>query len=98
MTPENRLWQAVIVKAVLDAISKNDFEFFDLSRRHFRWICEAADFDAEWIFKAIKEKQNWPRVESLRYLQRIKRGLHGKRDIYKTDFAEILEFENEKLS
>jgi hypothetical protein len=46
-----RLWNAVIIQAVIDANNSNDFSYF--KTKSFKLICEFANINQQWIEKQI---------------------------------------------
>ena len=67
MTPEQRLWQAVLGQAIRDAImedpqtlkstmAKKSARFwFDSADRNFRWVCEMAGMDPDAVSEAWRD-------------------------------------------
>jgi hypothetical protein len=47
----NRLWNAVIIQAVIDANNTQDFSYFET--KSFKLICQFANINFNWIQKRI---------------------------------------------
>ena len=67
MSPEERLWQAVLGQAISDAVmedpqtlksmmAKKSARFwFDFADRNFRWVCEMAGMDHDAVSEAWRD-------------------------------------------
>ena len=67
MTPEQRLWQAVLWQAISDAMmedpqtlesmmdKKSARFWFDFADRNFRWVCETAGMDHDAVSEAWRD-------------------------------------------
>ena len=67
MTPEQRLWQAVLGQAISDAMmedpqtlesmmnKKSARSWFDFAGRNFRWVCEMAGMDPDAVSEAWRD-------------------------------------------
>ena len=67
MSPEERLWQAVLGQAISDAMmedpqtlesmmdKKSARSWFDFADRNFRWVCEMAGMDPDAVSEAWRD-------------------------------------------
>ncbi|MBF0108552.1 MAG: hypothetical protein HQL76_05200 [Magnetococcales bacterium] len=60
LSPEQKLWIAVLETAVEDALTHKDPDEKEAARKwfreggsHFRFVCDLADFDPEYVRKQV---------------------------------------------
>jgi len=71
LTPEQKLWKAVLSQGVYEACSRraqalpltygemrSAFEWVDLSNRDFCTVCSFAGYDPRYIYRKAKDKVN----------------------------------------
>jgi len=53
-----RLWQAVIIQAIIDANTTKDFSFFNIKSRAFINICDFAQINPFWLLPRVNKLKN----------------------------------------
>jgi len=53
-----RLWQAVIIQAIIDANNTDDFSFFNIKSRAFINICDFAQINPFWLLPRVNKLKN----------------------------------------
>ena len=80
-TGNKRLWQMVLVQAVVDAIVTADYSYFEpVSRRYkdFLIVCSLAEIDHRYVQKRLADKSRLLKVKQIMKINRIKRGVDEK--------------------
>lgn len=91
---ETRLWQSVLAQALIDAIHKNEFDYFDIRNPDFILVCGFADINPKCILTNLKTKQMLG-IKILNSTRRIRRGksfvgneLANHHDSWTTDYEQ----------
>ena len=53
-----RLWQAVLIQAIIDANTTKDFSFFNIKSSAFINICDFAQINPLWLLSRVNKLKN----------------------------------------
>jgi hypothetical protein len=53
-----RLWQSVLIQAIIDANKTKDFTFFNIKSRAFINICDLAFINPIWLLNRVNKLKN----------------------------------------
>lgn len=83
-----KLFQAILLQAVCDAIKSGDFRYFRMQNIDFVFICSHAGFLPQLVVKQMRENKDLMTFDELISKFRIKKGVDDMKESNDTDYIE----------